>query len=798
VAADFNRDGHLDIVIGGQSGVYFLPGNGDGTLGTPVPSATESALEGGLAAGDFNADGILDLVVTNPLLGTVSILIGNGDGTFKAPVDYATGTVPGSVATGDFNGDGKLDLAVIDGAGATVSILLGNGDGTFKPQVEYPAAVSANSVTIGDYNGDGILDLAVSDSQCTNSGCPANGSFNILLGNGDGTFQSQLNFAAGFAPTLVVTTALVAPSDTPPGRAGIAVASFSDNAISIFSPLPSQSNGNNPAPTITSLSPASAVEGGGSFTLTVNGSNFVASSTISFAGVTEATTFVSALQLTAAIPASAIAAPGQVGVYVTTPPPGGGTATTNFSIYLPAPTISSIVPSGVLVGSPPFTLTITGTNFVNGSTVNFNGASRVSTFVSSAQVTIPVSTSDVMNAGTITISVTDPQGLNNGGGGTSPTLPLTVLPTNGTPTITSLTPDVAASGGPAFTLQISGSGFGTSSVVMFGSATVSSAYASPAMLQASIPASAIAAAGMPLVTVTNPGGSPSAGAPFTVSGSGNNPVPVAVSLSPASVPAGNSSLTLSVTGSNFIPASVVQVNGSARPTSYVTSTSLTATLPATDFAHSGTLSITVSNPAPGGGNTGTLSLIVTDYNVSAPTPSQSITAGQPANYSLSLIAMNGTLAESVSFSASGLPTGANANFMPSSLSAGSASTTVMLSITTTPHTSASFMKIAPGPGRMAPRPPGIYLAALVFAMLAMASTSLVSRSGRSRLLSLQWLLALLLIVLATSLAACGSGSGAPDVSTDPSTGTPAGTYTIMVNATSGNSKISTPITLTVM
>ncbi len=659
-----------------------------------------------------------------------------------------------------------------------------------NPVVPAAAAPSGPAFTL-TVNGDGTLDLAASDTQCTNSGCPASGSFNILLGNGDGTFQSQLNFSAGMEPTLIVTSGQVNSSSTPVGRAGIAVASLSGSAVSIFSPLASQNVGN-PVPAISSISPATAVEGSGSFTLTVNGSNFISSSTISFGGVSEPTVFISASQLTAAIPASAVAAPGQEVVLVTDPAPGGGVAESSFSVYLPPPAISSIVPSGVIVGSPGFTMATNGTNFVNRSTVNFNSASRASTFISSTQITVSVLPSDVMNQGTIAISVTDPLGVNNGGGGSSSTLPLTVLPVNATPTIGLLTPDVAAAGGPAFTLQISGNGFGTSSVVTFGSNTVSSAYVSPAMLEASIPASAIAAAGTPLVTVTNPGGSPSVGAPFSVNNSGNNPLPAAVSLSPASVPAGNSSLTLSVVGSGFVQASVVQVNGSAVPTSYVTSTSLTAALPAADFAHSGTLSVTVNNPAPGGGTTGALPLVVADYSVSATTSAQTVTAGQTANYSVSLTAMNGTLGETLSFSAAGLPSGASASFMPSSLPAGSGSTGVMLAITTTPHSSGSFVKFSPG-GVL----PGSALLCGVALAFAMLYFLLWLSQGHSRLL-LPRMLMVAVIAMAVIAAACGSSGGTSGAQINPGTGTPAGTYTIVVNATSGNANLSTSVTLTVM
>jgi hypothetical protein len=119
-----------------------------------------------VAAGDFNADGKLDLAVTNGNDNTLTILLGNGDGTFTASATPATGTVPLSVAAGDFNGDGKLDLAVANVGDTTVTILLGNGDGTFTAAAN-PVPVSQYSyqLVVGDFNGDGTSDVAVTNAN---------------------------------------------------------------------------------------------------------------------------------------------------------------------------------------------------------------------------------------------------------------------------------------------------------------------------------------------------------------------------------------------------------------------------------------------------------------------------------------------------------------------------------------------------------------------------------------------------------------------------------------------------------
>ena len=152
------------------------------------------------AVGDLNGDGIPDLAVANagnPGVGddgNVSILLGNEDGTFQPAHNFVAGKNPFSVALGDFNGDGRLDIVVanngIDIQGGwlpgNVSVLLGNGDGTFQTHVDYATGSGPTSVVVGDFNGDRRLDLAV-------GAYPAN-VVSVLLGNGDGTFQPRVDY----------------------------------------------------------------------------------------------------------------------------------------------------------------------------------------------------------------------------------------------------------------------------------------------------------------------------------------------------------------------------------------------------------------------------------------------------------------------------------------------------------------------------------------------------------------------------------------------------------------------------
>ncbi|HMZ22166.1 MAG TPA: hypothetical protein PLD20_29815, partial [Blastocatellia bacterium] len=356
---------------------------------------------------------------------------------------------------------------------------------------------------------------------------------------------------------------------------------------------------NNPLPTLTSLNPNSATAGGSAFTLTVNGSNFVNTSTVWWNGNLRTTTFVSATQLTAAIPASDIATAGTASVTVNNPAPGGGSATNlTFTINNPTPVITTLSPNSATAGGAAFTLTVNGSGFINGSTVQWNGNARTTTFVSATQLTAAIPATDIANTGNANVTVVTAAP----GGGTSNSASFTInQQQNPVPAITTISPTSATAGGAAFTLTVNGSNFINSSTVRWNGNARTTTFVSATQLTASIPASDIASAGTASVTVFNPtpGGGTSNAVTFTINAAA--PAPTTTAINPSSGVAGGAAFTLTVSGTNFTNASTVQWNGNARTTTFVSATQLTAAIPASDIATAGTAGVTVVTPAPGGG-----------------------------------------------------------------------------------------------------------------------------------------------------------------------------------------------------
>jgi hypothetical protein len=190
--ADFNGDGIPDLAYAGFSGVGVLLGKGDGTFG-PTYASGSTTSGWYLATGDFNGDGNQDIVALLPYppgQGGFTYFAGKGDGTFQTPVTNLLPDSPAGLAAGDFNGDGKLDLAILfsleNGSSTdSVTLYLGDGDGSFRTGATYAIGPNASWLVVGDVNKDGKPDLVIANSGSSSE----LGNITVLLGNGDGTFK---------------------------------------------------------------------------------------------------------------------------------------------------------------------------------------------------------------------------------------------------------------------------------------------------------------------------------------------------------------------------------------------------------------------------------------------------------------------------------------------------------------------------------------------------------------------------------------------------------------------------------
>lgn len=160
---------------------------------------------------DLNHDHKLDLIVANECghtpgcrEGTVSVLLNRGDGTFQPQMSFFVGIFPIDVAVADFNGDGERDLVLTLPCGTDqtcvtnggVGILLGNGDGTFQTVTPYVGTgLDTVRVAVGDFTGDHHPDVVALNYQTSN--------ITIFPGKGDGTLEGGVTFPVGVNPISV-------------------------------------------------------------------------------------------------------------------------------------------------------------------------------------------------------------------------------------------------------------------------------------------------------------------------------------------------------------------------------------------------------------------------------------------------------------------------------------------------------------------------------------------------------------------------------------------------------------------
>jgi IPT/TIG domain len=408
----------------------------------------------------------------------------------------------------------------------------------------FPSSVTAGSQSFTMFiAGNGFIAGSTGTSTAFWNGSARSAAVNINTG--------QIAITVLASDVATAGTALVTVSNPLPGG-GITI-----NAAP-FTVFPTQTN----TPLISSVSPTTASPNGAAFTLTVNGSNFIAGSAnnpnmpnpsppfsgsvVAWNGSPRTTAFVSSTQLTAQISATDIQNAGCDGVSVFTYTGGGNEIFSPTASFIAsstkAPAICSLSPASVVAGASDFTITVSGASFAANSTVKWNNSARTTTFVNANTVQAQIKAADVANAGSEPVTVA------NSGGGSTAALNFAILPTPPvTPTITSVAPMNATAGGGGFTLTVTGTNFIRDSVVDWNGAARTTSFQSATSLKASILSTDLATAGIVEITVLNTASNGAAAFsepfPFTINPAAGAAVnfPQVISVSVAGGPADGAS-----------------------------------------------------------------------------------------------------------------------------------------------------------------------------------------------------------------------------------------------------------------
>ncbi|HEU0014509.1 MAG TPA: IPT/TIG domain-containing protein [Longimicrobium sp.] len=379
------------------------------------------------------------------------------------------------------------------------------------------------------------------------------------------------------------------------------VAAAGTAQVTVFSPAPGGGTSNprvftvatrpNPVPAVAALTPGTVLVGtDASFTLT--GTGFMAGSQVWIGGFTPTTTFVSPTQLQFSVAGGALATGGFTQVHVVNPTPGGGQSNSvQLRVDNPAPTITVVTPSQAPIGGDSLVVRITGTGFVPGIIGTVHGLAVTTRRLSATELDMVLEAARLTMTGTYTIRVRNPQ---PGGGDSNP---LTLSLVNPVPVLQSISPSQGDAGLDSLVVRLTGSGFLPGTVARFEGASRVTRYVSGTALDVVLTAADLDEPGTFSLTAFTgtPGGGTSAAATLTLAA----PMPVLSELPSSGASAGRGGFPLVVHGSGFLPTSVVQWNGVARTTRYISSTRLEISVASGDVAAPGTAVLTVHTPGVG-------------------------------------------------------------------------------------------------------------------------------------------------------------------------------------------------------
>ncbi|MBL8228353.1 MAG: BACON domain-containing protein [Bryobacterales bacterium] len=426
----------------------------------------------------------------------------------------------------------------------------------------------------------GVLGASIQSTQPT-SVAARSGSFTLTVNGSDfgsadvvrwgstalsTTFVGASQLRAAVPASLVETQGLVSITVVAPCGTVSNVQTFTVSAPSV--------------PTISSITPTSARVCSGAVALAISGSNFVYLSVPRLGSTDLATAFQSATQLQATVPSSLLSSPGSPALVVTNP---GGVTSNATSFTVTAPAMTSLSPASMIAGNGSFTLTVNGSNFVQGDTVRWNGSPLTTTFAGTSQLTASVASSLVATVGRATVTVATACGFTTSGlEFTISSLPPAVLST--------VTPNSVIVCSAPTTLTLTGSAIDAGATVILGGTELAPSSAGSSQIQVVVPANLINTPGVLPISVINPGAAASNSLQFSVNG------PAISNLSPGTVDAQSSAFTLTVNGQNFASGFAVRWEGTSLPTTFVSSTRLTAQVAASFVATAGHAGVSVHTP----------------------------------------------------------------------------------------------------------------------------------------------------------------------------------------------------------
>ncbi|MCU0226828.1 MAG: IPT/TIG domain-containing protein [Bryobacterales bacterium] len=358
------------------------------------------------------------------------------------------------------------------------------------------------------------------------------------------------------------------------------------------------------APSISQVSPNTAVAGSSAVAITVTGGNFQSGAVVRFGAVNLTTTFDSASSLGAVIPTGLLNTLQTVQITVRNPD-GQLSSGQPFTVEAAPPTLTSLSPSSAVQNGSGFTVTVTGSSFQSGAVVRFGTVDLATTFVNANSLTANLPAAQLTEARTVSVSVRNPDGKLSG------SQSFTVTAQADSPTITSLAPDRLPAGSPASVLTLTGTNFVSGSRVLFRGTQLTPSATTSTSITVTVPATLLELADIVQVRVLNPSGASSNVVEFTVQAAGG--APILTQLTPANAPVSTVNLVLTVTGSNIAPGAVLLFGSTILNPTSLAPTSVVVPIPPALLTTARIVPVTIRNP--GGQVSNAL-----EFTVGDPTP----------------------------------------------------------------------------------------------------------------------------------------------------------------------------------